>query len=73
MPAVALTDHANMMGAFHFVKEVKAHNQGHSRGKQLTHLKVRNQLKRNNDPLLAVNFLFVRIIPIKMSRIMGIR
>ena len=26
MNAVALTDHANMMGAFHFVKEVKAHN-----------------------------------------------
>ncbi len=26
MPAVALTDHANMMGAFHFVKEVMAHN-----------------------------------------------
>jgi len=28
MPAVALTDHANMMGAFHFVKEVKNHNKG---------------------------------------------
>lgn len=28
MPAVALTDHGNMMGAFHFVKEVKAHNKG---------------------------------------------
>ncbi len=28
MTAVALTDHANMMGAFHFVKEVKAHNAG---------------------------------------------
>lgn len=28
MPAVALTDHANMMGAFHFVKEVKTHNSG---------------------------------------------
>ncbi len=28
MPAVALTDHANMMGAFHFVKEVMAHNKG---------------------------------------------
>ncbi|MBT8282413.1 MAG: PHP domain-containing protein, partial [Muriicola sp.] len=28
MPAVALTDHANMMGAFHFVKEIKAHNAG---------------------------------------------
>ncbi|OQD43955.1 DNA polymerase III subunit alpha [Croceivirga radicis] len=26
MPAVAITDHANMMGAFHFVKEVKGHN-----------------------------------------------
>ena len=26
MPAVALTDHANMMGAFHFVKEIMAYN-----------------------------------------------
>src|SRR5690606_37551889 len=26
MPAVALTDHANMMGAFHFVKAVSNHN-----------------------------------------------
>jgi len=26
MAAVAITDHANMMGAFHFVKEVKANN-----------------------------------------------
>ncbi|QLG44751.1 DNA polymerase III subunit alpha [Costertonia aggregata] len=26
MSAVALTDHANMMGAFHFVKEIGAHN-----------------------------------------------
>jgi DNA polymerase-3 subunit alpha len=26
MPAVALTDHGNMMGAFHFVKEVTNHN-----------------------------------------------
>ncbi len=26
MPAVALTDHANMMGAFHFVKEITTHN-----------------------------------------------
>lgn len=28
MPAVAITDHANMMGAFHFVKEIKAYNNG---------------------------------------------
>ncbi|MCF4100244.1 DNA polymerase III subunit alpha [Gillisia sp. M10.2A] len=26
MPAVALTDHGNMMGAFHFVKEIGAYN-----------------------------------------------
>jgi len=26
MPAVALTDHANMMGAFHFIKEIGLHN-----------------------------------------------
>ncbi len=26
MPAVAMTDHANMMGAFHFVNAAKAHN-----------------------------------------------
>ena len=27
MPALALTDHANLMGAFHFIKAVKVHNQ----------------------------------------------
>jgi|TARA_A200000159_G_scaffold152238_1_gene163017 DNA polymerase-3 subunit alpha len=27
MPAIALTDHANLMGAFHFIKAVKSHNQ----------------------------------------------
>lgn len=28
MPAVAITDHANMMGAFHFVSQVLNHNKG---------------------------------------------
>ncbi|WP_316813184.1 DNA polymerase III subunit alpha [Pedobacter heparinus] len=28
MPAVAMTDHANMMGAFHFVSQVLNHNKG---------------------------------------------
>ncbi len=28
MPAVAMTDHGNMMGAFHFVAEVQNHNKG---------------------------------------------
>ncbi len=26
MPAVAITDHANMMGAFHFISQINAHN-----------------------------------------------
>ena len=26
MPAVAITDHANLMGTFHFIKAIKAHN-----------------------------------------------
>ena len=39
MPAVAITDHANMMGAFHFVKEVKAHNKA-----------VREQQEQENYP-----------------------
>ncbi|HEA22964.1 MAG TPA: DNA polymerase III subunit alpha [Pricia antarctica] len=42
MPAVALTDHANMMGAFHFVKEMGAHNKG---------VRERNQTsKENGEP-----------------------
>ena len=28
MEAVAMTDHANMMGAFHFVSAVSKHNKG---------------------------------------------
>ena len=33
MPAVALTDHANMMGAFHFIKAIKKHNADLEEGK----------------------------------------
>jgi DNA polymerase-3 subunit alpha len=43
MPAVAITDHANMMGAFHFLKAVKAHNQ-----------KVADQDQENESPLLPI-------------------
>ncbi len=44
MPAVALTDHANMMGAFHFVKEVGIYNKG---------VKVKNEeaLANNEEPV----------------------
>ena len=37
MPAVALTDHANLMGAFHFIKAIKKHNADLKEGQ--THLK----------------------------------
>ena len=42
MPAVALTDHANMMGAFHFVKEVTIHNK---------------MVKAKNDEAIAIGEL----------------
>ncbi|NAY92674.1 DNA polymerase III subunit alpha [Muricauda sp. JGD-17] len=45
MPAVALTDHANMMGAFHFVKEVMAHN------KSIQEQNV--ALEENGEPAIA--------------------
>ena len=42
MPAVALTDHANMMGAFHFVKEIGAYNKS---------VKAKNEAAvANNEP-----------------------
>ncbi|MEC8397336.1 MAG: DNA polymerase III subunit alpha [Bacteroidota bacterium] len=37
MPAVTLTDHANLMGAFHFIKAIKKHNTDLQEGK--TYLK----------------------------------
>lgn len=73
MPAVALTDHGNMMGAFHFVKEVGAYNKA---------VKARNEAAlANNEPgvgkelkaILGCEFLFVRIILIRAGRTMGIR
>jgi len=35
MPAVALTDHANLMGAFHFIKAVEGHNKEQPLEKQI--------------------------------------
>ena len=39
MPAVALTDHGNMMGAFRFIKEVKNHNQKAAEDPELSPIK----------------------------------
>ena len=35
MPAVAITDHANLMGAFHFIKAIKAHNKDLEEAQQI--------------------------------------
>jgi DNA polymerase-3 subunit alpha len=48
MPAVALTDHANMMGAFHFVKEVKAYNAS---------VKEKRELAKNHGEVENAEFI----------------
>ena len=56
MPAVALTDHANMMGAFHFVKEVKNHNKAvREENKQL---EEQGETPKNKEiiPILGCEF-----------------
>ena len=40
MPAVALTDSGNMMGAFHFVQAVNTYNKGLGEGEEHKHLKA---------------------------------
>ncbi|MCX7550977.1 DNA polymerase III subunit alpha [Xanthomarina sp. F2636L] len=45
MPAVALTDHANMMGAFHFVKAASNHN-------KMVQTKNKEAVERGESPTL---------------------
>ena len=55
MPAVALTDHANMMGAFHFVKEVMNHNKAiREENKQLE--EKGENLKKEITPIVGCEF-----------------
>jgi DNA polymerase-3 subunit alpha len=35
MPAVAMTDHANLMGAFHFVRDILNHNKAEAKNAAL--------------------------------------
>ncbi len=44
MPAVAITDHANMMGAFHFIREINAHNKS-------IQVKNKEALAKGEDPV----------------------
>ncbi len=56
MPAVALTDHANMMGAFHFVKELKAHNNGVKERNKILIEKGRAPLEQEIKPIIGCEF-----------------
>ncbi|MBT8303700.1 MAG: DNA polymerase III subunit alpha, partial [Bacteroidia bacterium] len=56
MPAVALTDHANMMGAFHFVKAIQMHNrQVRTNNEALTETTEASQ-EREIKPILGCEF-----------------
>ncbi len=50
MPAVALTDHANMMGAFHFIREVENYN------KSLKSSAEEPEQKKSIKPILGCEF-----------------
>ncbi len=56
MPAVALTDHANMMGAFHFVKEVGAHNKSVRERNQTAEDKGEPATEREITPIIGCEF-----------------
>lgn len=56
MPAVAITDHANMMGAFHFVKEVKAHNASVEQSNAEAIEKGESSLANTIKPIIGCEF-----------------
>ncbi|MAU71699.1 MAG: DNA polymerase III subunit alpha [Pseudozobellia sp.] len=56
MPAVALTDHANMMGAFHFVKEIGAHNKGVRDKNQEAAEKGEPEVEKEITPIIGCEF-----------------
>ncbi len=56
MPAVALTDHANMMGAFHFVKEVMAHNKSVKEKNKELEEKGEQAIEKEITPIVGCEF-----------------
>jgi len=56
MPAVALTDHANMMGAFHFVKEVKAHNKSAREKNKIAEEHGEPAMEQTIKPIIGCEF-----------------
>ena len=56
MPAVALTDHANMMGAFHFVKSVSNHNRAVKTKNDVAIEKGETPIAKEIKPILGCEF-----------------
>tara|TARA_R110000868_G_scaffold114364_3_gene306566 strand:+ start:6692 stop:11044 length:4353 start_codon:yes stop_codon:yes gene_type:complete len=56
MPAVALTDHGNMMGAFHFVKEVTFHNKAVKLKNDQAIAKGNMPVEKEIKPILGCEF-----------------
>ncbi|WP_191858708.1 DNA polymerase III subunit alpha [Hanstruepera ponticola] len=56
MPAVALTDHANMMGAFHFVKQINNHNKSVEEKNKAAKDKGETQIAKTIKPIIGCEF-----------------
>jgi DNA polymerase-3 subunit alpha len=56
MPAVALTDHGNMMGAFHFVQAISNHNRSIKAGKEGSSENGDAEGKREIKPIVGCEF-----------------
>ena len=56
MPAVALTDHANMMGAFHFVRAITNHNKSVKAKNEAAIKKGEKPLNREIKPIIGCEF-----------------
>ncbi len=56
MPAVAITDHANMMGAFHFVREVKLYNKTVTEKNAEAIKNGENTLEKELIPIIGCEF-----------------
>jgi len=56
MPAVAMTDHANMMGAFHFVNQVLNHNKGVEARNKAAEEKGETAVEKILTPIVGCEF-----------------
>jgi len=61
MPAVAMTDHANLMGAFHFVRDILNHNKAINAVNSALIAKGEEPTGLPLKPIVGCEFLFVMI------------